>query len=195
MPPLDDGLSQHLYDAALCAAFWVAVWQLRGGPTSGLRLVAGLALGALFGRTGGLAFVPAGLLLAAPWRGGERADFLDAALPALPLSFAVAKLGCVAASCCAVAGAEAIGFAAVGVGLRLTRARAGALALAGIALVRLAVLPFRPEATLSALPAAAWLATAALLCRPFRGGGRATSSRTEASSRLGSAAGSERFAR
>jgi hypothetical protein len=190
-----------LYAALLCAAFWTALRGARAGLGStedAARFVAGLALGALFARAGGLLFAPAGLLAAAPWRAAERAVFLDAALPGLPLAFAVAKLGCVAAGCCAFAGAEALGFAAVSAALRLAPRRYGAaLALAGIGAVRLAALPFRPEARGSAWLAAAWLALAALRCRLSRGDapcpppGNATSSRTAPASRPGCGAGSE----
>jgi hypothetical protein len=194
--------ADSLYAAALCAAFWAALGRARGGLGStgdAARCVAGLALGALFARAGGLLCAPAGLLLAAPWRAPERGRFLDAVLPALPLAFAVAKLGCVAAGCCAAAGAEALGFAAVGAALCLARERHGAvLALAGVGAVRLAALPFRPEARGSAWLAAAWLALAALRCRPSRGDapcpppGNATSSWTAPSSRPGCGAGSAR---
>jgi hypothetical protein len=162
-----------LYGAALSAAFWVALLGARAGIGSAAeaaRLVLGLALGALLARAGGLLFVPAGLLLAAPWRGPARGRFLGATLPALPASFAVAKLGCLAAGCCAAAGAEALGFAALGAGLGLARAeRADSLALAGLAAVRLAALPLRPEARGSAWLALGWLAFAALRWRPERG--------------------------
>jgi hypothetical protein len=199
MPALAAESRQALYDAALCAAFWVAVWQLRGARAHGLRLVVGLALGALFGRAGGLLFVPAGLLLAAPAR--SRAEFLDAALPALPFAFATAKLGCLAAGCCAAAGAEALGYAALGAGVRLARARAAALALGGVAIVRIGVLPLRPEALPSLLPAVLWLALAALLCRSFRDGARcparggAAGNRTDVGSMPGSGTSPERVAR
>ena len=187
-----------LYEAALCAAFWVALAGYRPrGAGGAARFVAGLALGAALARALGLLWAPAGLLLAAPWRAPGRERFLGAALPALPLAFAVAKLGCLAAGCCAAAAGEAMGFAAVHVAARrLPPRHAATLALAGIAAARLAALPFRPEAGLSALPAAAWLAAAALRCRPFDGDdrcprpGSATSSRTAPSSRPGCAASS-----
>jgi hypothetical protein len=189
--------TEALYEAALCAAFWVALAGCR--PRSAgdaTRFVAGLALGAVLARAGGLLLAPAGLLLAAPWSGARR-PFLDVALPALPLAFATAKLGCLAAGCCTAAALEAAGFAALGVALRGARPeRAGVLALAGLGAVRLAVLPFRPEASASALAAGLWLALAALRCLPRRGGprcprpGSATSSRTARSSRPGCAASS-----
>jgi hypothetical protein len=185
-----------LYEAALCAAFWVALAGYRPrSARDAARFIAGLALGALLARAGGLLWAPAGLILAAPCRG--RARFLGAALPALPLAFGVAKLGCLATGCCAAAGGEALGFAVVhAAARRLPRRHAAALALAGIAAVRLAALPLRPEARLSALLAAVWLAAAALRCRPSDGGdrcprpGSATSSRTAPSSRPGCAASS-----
>jgi hypothetical protein len=187
-----------LYETALCAAFWVALAGYRPHRAcDAAHFVAGLALGAVLARASGLLWVPAGLLLAAPWRAPARARFLGAALPVLPLGFAAAKLGCLAAGCCAAAGAEALGFAAVhAAARRLPRRHAAAVALAGIAAVRLAALPFRPEARPSALLAAVWLAAAALRCRPSDGGdrcprpGSATSSRTAPSSRPGCAASS-----
>jgi hypothetical protein len=192
--------AEALYLTALCAAFWTALVGARAGLGSreeAGRFVAGLALGALLARAGGLLFEPVGLFAAAPWRAAERARFLGAALPALPLAFAAAKLGCVAAGCCAAAGAEALGFAALHAAVRSGPQRhAAALALAGIAGVRLAALPLRPEARGSALLAVVWLALAALRCRPFRGDapcprpGNATSSRTPPSSRPGCDVGS-----
>jgi hypothetical protein len=185
-----------LYEAALCAAFWAALAGYRPRAAGdAARFVAGLALGAALARAGGLLLVPAGLLVAAPCRG--RARFLGAALPALPLAFAVAKLGCLAAGCCAAAGVEALSFAGLHAALRrLPRRHAAAAALAGIGAVRLAALPLRPEAGLSALLAAVWLAAGALRCPPSDGGdrcprpGSATSSRTAPSSRPGCAASS-----
>jgi hypothetical protein len=184
-------MAQHLYEVALCAAFWASVWRFDAARTSGLRFVAGLALGALFARAGGLLFAPAGLLLSAPLAARERATFLSAALPTLPLAFATAKLGCIAAGCCAVAGGEALGFAALGLAVRASPRGGAGLALAGIGAVRLATLPLRPEASLSALPALLWLALGALRCRPSHGEapcphpGNAISSRTPPSSRPG----------
>jgi hypothetical protein len=161
-----------LYLALLCAAFWVALWQARGldSTEQAARFVLGLALGAWLARSFGLLSAPLGLLAAAPWRAPERARFLDGALPSLPLAFAAAKLGCVAASCCAAAGAEALGYMLVHAVASHGRGPAAApRALAGIAAVRLAVLPLRPDARGSAWLAAFWLALAALGCRPERG--------------------------
>jgi hypothetical protein len=198
-----------LYAAALYGAFWTALLGARAQLASAAdaaRCVAGLALGALAARAGGLLFAPFGLLLAALLRarGTARARFLGATLPTLPLAFAAAKLGCIAAGCCAAAGAEALGFAAVWAALRATPAEPrGALALAGIGVVRLAALPLRPEARASAwlaggwlVLAAGWLAHALLRCRPSRGEdpcrprGNATSNGTHRSSRPGCGGGS-----
>jgi phosphatidylglycerol:prolipoprotein diacylglycerol transferase len=183
-----------LYEGALCAAFWTALagYRSRAGRDAA-RFVLALALGAALARAFGLLAVPAGLFVAGPWRAPLRHRFLDAALPALPLAFAVAKLGCLAAGCCAAAPAEALAFAGVQVGIALgPQRRAPALALAGIAMVRLAVLPARPGAGLSGLLALLWLSAAALRCRPPDGGercprpGSATSRPTAGSSRPGS---------
>ena len=48
-------------------------------------------------------FVPAGLLVAAPWRAPAalRARFLGSAFASLPLALATARLGCLLAGCCA----------------------------------------------------------------------------------------------
>jgi hypothetical protein len=185
-----------LYEVALCAAFWVALAGFRRRAAGdAARFVGGLALGAALARAAGLLWAPGGILLLAPLRAGARPAYLAAALPALPLGFAVAKLGCLAAGCCAAAGAEALGFAAVHLAAASApKRRAAAVALAGLAAVRLAALPLRPEARLSLLPAVVWLAAAALRCRPSGGEdrcprpGSATSSRTAASSRPGCAA-------
>jgi hypothetical protein len=182
-----------LYEAALCAAFWVALAGFRPrAPRDAARFVLGLAAGAALARGGGLLLAPAGVLLLTPLH--ERGAYLARALPALPAAFAVAKLGCLAAGCCSAAAGEALGFAGVALLARRSAPRQAArAALAGIAAVRLAVLPLRPEAWLSALFAGVWLAAAALRCRPSDGGdpcprpGSATSSRTAASSRPGCA--------
>jgi hypothetical protein len=182
-----------LYDAALCAAFWAALAGFRPRAAGdAARFVLGLAAAAALARAGGLLLAPAGVLLLAPLRG--RGVYLERALPALPLAFAVAKLGCLAEGCCGAAAGEALGFAAVGLLARRCAPRPAArAALGGIAAVRLAALPLRPEAQLSALFACVWLAAAALRCRPFDGDercprpGSATSKRTAASSRPGCA--------
>jgi hypothetical protein len=193
-------VEEWAYRGALGAAFWTALLGFARAPAArehALRFVLGLAAGAALARVGGLLCVPAGPLLVAPWREPGRARFLDAALPTLPLAFGAAKLGCVAAGCCAAAGAEALGFAALHAALALARPRAeAAAALAGIGALRLALLPLRPGAELSGALAIVWLALAALRCRATRGGtrcprpGSATSRRTAASSRPGCAADS-----
>jgi len=190
-------MSRELYESALCAAFWAGVWRFRGPRERAFRFVIGLALGAVVGRVAGLMAVPLGLLLVAPLRAPGRGAFLAGALPALPLAFAVAKLGCVAAGCCRAALAEAVGFAALAIGLeRVPREHAAPLALAGIGALRLALLPLRPGAELSGGFAAVWLLAAALRCGATRGGdrclrpGNATSSRMAGSSRSGCAASS-----
>jgi hypothetical protein len=190
-----------LYEGALCAAFWVALARFRAAPGAAAhagRFVLGLALAAAAARTGGLLWAPLALVLAAPWRARPRAAFLEAALPALPLAFAVAKLGCVAAGCCEAALVEAFAFAAVGLGLsRLPPRLRASAALAGIGAVRLAVLPLRPGAELSGWLAALWLLAAALRCPPLLAGaeacrrpGSAISKRTARSSRPGCAGSS-----
>ena len=117
------------------AAFWVAlVGQLRADPerTGSLRPLLGLVLGAAAAHLGWLALHPeavraAPLRLLAPGSGftllafplgvlaaafglrsRERDAWLGAALGSLPLAFAVAKLGCLAAGCCAGRNAPAL---------------------------------------------------------------------------------------
>ena len=113
---------------ALWAAFWAAVLSFRrcaSEPAGALRFVLALVCGAVFAHVGWallhlprvsrhpailldasrgftLLTVPLGVLLAIPWRRsrGDRDRFLASALRALPLAFAVAKLGCLAAGCC-----------------------------------------------------------------------------------------------
>ncbi|MGH7287616.1 MAG: hypothetical protein ACREI8_06305 [Myxococcota bacterium] len=192
-------IEEWLYQGALCAAFWVALFRFRAASPRGAhaaRFVLGIALGALAAGLGGLLWVPGGLLLVTPWRSDERDLFLEAALPALPLAFAVAKLGCLAAGCCTAALVEALAFAAVGLGLaRLPPHLRASAALAGIGAVRLAVLPLRPGAELSGGLAVLWLFTAALRCPSLRETacpppGNATSKRTARSSRAGCAGSS-----
>jgi hypothetical protein len=186
---------EALYWSALSASFWLALWdasrRVGGGPDAA-RLVAGLALGAGLARLGGLLFAPVGLLFTAPreWSAAQR--FLDATLPAFPLAFAAAKLGCAAAGCCAAAVPEALGFLALAGIVRGAPSRhEGPLALAGLGFVRLALLPFRPEALFSVVPAMLWLTLGALRCRPSHGGpgcprpGSEISRRTARSSKPG----------
>ena len=118
----------YLQLSAWLAAFWCAVLAYRfsaGASAAAERYVAGLVLGAWFAQCGralmdplalldeplsllnpqngvSVLFVPLGFLVVASWRTSphERAAFLARALPTLPLAFAVARLGCVAAGCC-----------------------------------------------------------------------------------------------
>ena len=103
----------------LCAAFWTAIALFLRSHGSGrrcndLRFLAGLALGAAFAHFGwallnlpavrdhldawlnpavgySVLFVPAGVLLLAPW---------SAAMKSLPLAVAVAGTGCLVSGCC-----------------------------------------------------------------------------------------------
>ena len=109
-------MSDHLLQlAALCGAFWTAVFLFDRDATTGhTRFVFGLALGAVFAHLGwamlnltavfeypwavvdptvgfSVLFVPLGLLLLAPW---------SEAFATLPLALAVARVGCLAAGCC-----------------------------------------------------------------------------------------------
>jgi len=195
---------------ALAAAFAAALALARRARPEGVsdaRLALGLAAGAacahlgwavlhapavarapaaLLDPTAGFCalFVPLGVLLAAPAARARRAAYLRALVPALPLALAAARLGCVAAGCCAgvawgVPGSESAGatlglarhpvalYEAAGlVALHalLRRAPAGAragLALVGLGGVRLAVEPFRAPPPLGApLVAPGWLAAA-----------------------------------
>jgi hypothetical protein len=188
------------------AAFWVAlVLAARepGGARLLPRVAAGLALGAALAHVGWGAlhagalrgapaawldptqgycvlFVPLGVLCAAPRRRRARADYLAAALGALPLAFAVARLGCLAAGCCpgtasalpwslpdgrgarahAVAAYEALGSASLHLALRTApRALRAGLALGGFGALRLALEPFRAQPPLGApCLSPAWLA-------------------------------------
>jgi prolipoprotein diacylglyceryltransferase len=178
-----------LQAVALSAAFWTALHlALRepGGRRHAARVAGGLALGALLAHLGWAALhaaalaaapgawldptrgfcvllVPFGPLLAAP-RAPARRAFLDAALGALPLAFALARLGCLAAGCCtgaatalpwAIPGADGLArhpapvyeaglCAALHLALRaLPRGARAAAALVGLGLARLAVQPLR----------------------------------------------------
>jgi hypothetical protein len=167
---------EALYWSALSAAFWLALWHASrrvGGGADAARLVGGLALGAGLARLGGLLFAPVGLFFTAPRERSARQRFLDATLPVFPLAFAAAKLGCAAASCCAAPLPEALGFLALAGIVRGAPSRCELpLALAGIGAVRLALLPFRPEALFSVLPAMLWRTLGALRCRSSHGGPR-----------------------
>lgn len=171
--------------AACSAAFWVALYRVTrtpGGRAHATRMAGGLALGALLAHLGWAAlhaealreapsawldptrgycvlFVPWGVWLVAPRAGRARRAYHEAALGALPLAFAVARLGCLAAGCCAgtltdlpwaaggrhptplyEAGACAALHLACG---RLPRRARGGAALAGLGLSRVALEPLR----------------------------------------------------
>jgi len=178
----------------------------RISPASRRRLAVGLVLGALAARAGFFAlhadallqrprllldfgtgysvlFVPFGLLVAAPWRRGGPAlsAHLGAGLVALPLSLAVARLGCFAAGCCLgqptdlpwglrwrpaaspvhpIALYEVAGLSVLAAALeRVPRTLRPGLALAGVGGLRLALGPLRTPSPLGApLLAPAWIA-------------------------------------
>lgn len=191
------------------AAFWVAVLgyaALGGSARRSRRWLAGLALGAVLAhvvwvllRPGVLLAQPA--ILLDPTRGAtilavplgvlvsawgvrpadERARYLQVALGALPLAFATARLGCLAAACChGVPTGFAFGLALPGselprhptpfyeivgcVGLflalmRLPRRTWPAVVLAGLGVIRLVVTPWRATDPLGEpILAAPWLA-------------------------------------
>jgi hypothetical protein len=103
----------HFQLLAVCAAFWLALWQHdRRAPDGTARFALALLIGAALARAGqviafegtptprallapesgvSILFVPLGVLLLAP---------TPAAFASLPLPLAVARLGCVAAGCC-----------------------------------------------------------------------------------------------
>jgi hypothetical protein len=120
MPPLSSLNAAHgIHLLILCAAFWTAIGLFMRSHPPGrrfddLRFVAGLALGAAFAHLGwavlqldavrdhpeawlnpavgySVLFVPAGVLLLAPW---------SAAIKSLPLALAVARTGCLVSGCC-----------------------------------------------------------------------------------------------
>jgi prolipoprotein diacylglyceryltransferase len=195
-------VSGELGQAAACSlAFWVALQRAKrepGGRAHAARVAAGLALGALLAHLGWAAlhaealrdapaawldptrgycvlFVPWGILALRPRAGPGRRTYLDASLGALPLAFAIARLGCLAAGCCAGAATDlpwAVGGAhptplydaAACAALQLVcgklpRGARGGGALAGLGLVRLALEPLRAAPPLGE-PALepAWLA-------------------------------------
>jgi hypothetical protein len=120
-------MSDALQLMALCMSFWVALVQYRNCEPDGQgqrRFACGLVLGAVSAHLGwalayagrilatpeallrpvgwSVLFVPVGFLATAPWReSGERRDrFFASAASSLPLAFAIARLGCLAAGCC-----------------------------------------------------------------------------------------------
>jgi hypothetical protein len=178
----------------LCGAFWSVVLAFAAPVRSrgeGLRLLVGLAAGALLahlgwallhpglvvaepsvltdlGRGHAVLFVPLGLVLAAPpgRRPAERERFLAAALSALLPGLAAARLGCLAAGCCggrgAVASEAALLLAVGGLLRRAHPACQPGLALGGIGAARLVVEPWRAPAPLAPL-VPAWLLAAGWL--------------------------------
>jgi hypothetical protein len=208
---------------AWSAAFWIALLAFaarRERAASARRFAVGLALGAMLAHAGWAAMnlplvrasprlladplagftvlgVPLGLLAAAPWRAPRalREGWLAAALGALPLAVAVARLGCVAAGCChgTVSDApwsigarhptalyESAAFLLLHFGVAKTpRVWVPAAALVGFGTIRLAVEPWRappplgPAAVPPATVAAAWIVVGlALARRPWRAGAR-----------------------
>jgi hypothetical protein len=178
----------------LCAGFWSVVLAFRCRArrrSDRARLVAGLALGALLAHLGwallhpgvvaadpllladpsrghAVLFVPLGIVLAALPRHARarRARFLAESLRALLPGLALARIGCLAAGCCAGAVAhEAALLLAVAWLLRRVPPGLGpGLALGGLGAARLLVEPWRTPAPLEpVLPAwllaAGWLST------------------------------------
>jgi hypothetical protein len=189
---------EALQRAALCGAFWTAVWLYRGDRPA--RFVTGLVLGAGLAHLGwsllhlpvvpahpgtlldvsrgfSVLFVPLGVLLLTP---------NAAALATLPLGLAVARLGCVAAGCCHGPHGEPTPIVEIG-GLAMLHAGIRCLperwvvptVLAGVGLVRLVTEPWRgtpplgvplvAPAALAALWAAAGLASAAVVAASCAG--------------------------
>lgn len=202
--------------AAWSAAFWITLYRLMrdpGGRAHVTRTAAGLALGAVLAHLGWAAlhakalrdtpvawldptrgycvlFVPWGVLALGPRADRLRHAYLSASLGALPLAFAIARLGCIAAGCCAGAATElpwGVGgahptplYEAAACGAlylfcgRLPRDARGGAALAGLGCARLALEPLRAAPPLGR-PALepAWLAAllvalGALLLLPAR---------------------------
>ena len=180
MPPL-----------ALCAALWTAIALYRGKRP--LRHLAGLALGALLARWGWIWLaLPAPASRPGLWLepgAGFSALFLPlgplvagagaASFATLPLALAVARLGCLAAGCCHGASGEPLPLLEIGACLglhfavaRLPRHRLRPVVLAGLALERGMVEPWRAPSPLGAplvpvpVLVAAWLALAAALSLP-----------------------------
>lgn len=187
--------AQALQLSAWCAAFWTALALYRGARP--LRFAAGLGLGAACAHAGwallhldavrahpqallkpvagaSVLFVPLGLVAL------ERSA---AAFAALPLSLAVARLGCLAAGCChGQAGeptplAESAGWVVLHLAVRrLPGVRVAPAVLAGFGLLRLALEPWRaapplgPPALPASILALAWIAAASIVAgRPFGG--------------------------
>lgn len=196
-------ISAFLTWAIWCGAFWTLVFLARNRVVvrgDALRLIVALGLGAIFSHLGtaltepsrtpagfSVLFVPLGVLLVALASGSsaDRDRFLSLALPALPLAFAVARLGCVLGGCCfgeatrvawAVRAPEggnlvhpvALYEVTLLVGLHVlvcatAKRYRPMLALGGIGLIRMALEPIRAHAAGEPLLAASWVALAWLL--------------------------------
>jgi hypothetical protein len=203
------------------AAFWAAVigfasWQERVRERR--RFLIGLTIGAALAHFGWAAlylplvaeqprvlleptlgycvlFLPAGLLIAAPWRARPplREEWLAAAFGALPLALGIARLGCRAAGCChgvatdvpwAIAARggppqhptawyEIAGLVALHLAIRrLPRAAVPGAVMIGFGAIRLAVEPWRAAPPLgaplvpAAVLAAVWVAAGAAFLAP-----------------------------
>jgi hypothetical protein len=184
--------SQALQWLALSGAGWTGMlsFALRGGRRGGVRFALGLGLGALLAHAGwamlhwrAVAVHPGALLdpssgycvLFAPL-GVLLFTRSPAAFRALPLAFAVARAGCLAAGCCRGPGGEPTPLYEMG-GLVLLHALvwqssdrwAVSLFCAGFGLVRLGVEPWRATPPLGepaispAWIAAAWVAAGVAL--------------------------------
>jgi len=176
------------------AGLWVSLlaFSESGSAPEAVRFCAALALGGLAAHLGWCAlslprvvarpallwapagfsgvFVPLGVFALAP-RSEGRPSFLAAALPALLLGLALARLGCLLAGCClgapsslpwAVAGRhpvrwlELLGLWGLArISASLPQEQRGPLALAGFGLLRLLLLPLRELA--GGAPARLWV--------------------------------------
>jgi hypothetical protein len=196
---------------ALTTAFWVALFHFRGCPV-GLRARGAVAflLGAVFAHLGwcflygarlleaptallaptgfSVLFVPIGILIAVPWRAGleKREEFLALTFGALPLSLAIARLGCLPAGCCGPPAAIALDLVGLvvlhGVIRRADPALIASLVAVGMGALRLAAEPLRDVPPLGEpdlpvwLVAATWVALGAgVALYRIVGGGLATS--------------------
>lgn len=200
---------ENLQIVVLWAAFWTALFSFRRrdpGNAAALRFVLALGCGAGLAHLGWallhlprvcrhpavlldgsrgftLLTVPLGVFLAVPWRRPRpaRERFLATALRALPLAFAVAKLGCLAAGCCGgipvnekrlhpTAFYELAGFVLLGAALRgRSDPWVPAVFAFGFGAIRLVVEPLRATPPLGepgipvAVLAGAWLVASLLL--------------------------------
>ena len=172
--------------AAWLAAFWTAVvvHARHPGRTGSARFAAALLSGAALAHLGAPLLSGAGCLKALPVStpgcsvlfvplGVALCTRAPGAFAALPVALAVARLGCLAAGCCAGSGGVptrgievALLLGLHGLARILPEARVPGAVLAGLGLVRLATTPWRvaPPAGLLApqVVAATWLAIGAL---------------------------------